>query len=75
MNIERMIEEKIISELDLTPFKEQINKTVKDYFASDYFAENLAEALQDQDIASEIAAGISKKLIAGIKSKISISIG
>lgn len=75
MNIEKMIEEKIVKDLDLSHYKEQIDKAVKDYFSSGYFAESLSDALADQDIAAEIAVSVSKKLISSIKSKVTVSIG
>ena len=74
MSITDAITKKIIDEIDLTPFKSDIEKAVKGFFSSESFADDLFEAFSDENIASEIAEKIGKKLKKEIGSKIEISL-
>ena len=74
MNIDmnKIIADKIMSQIDLTEYQPQIQAAVKKYFASNDFAESLAESMNDESVAWELGKILAKKVKTAMAKNIAI---
>jgi hypothetical protein len=72
MNIEKEILEKILSDIDLTKYKKQINNAVDRYLNSESFIDSVAESMKDGELPWEVGEIVAKKIKQQLKNKIKI---
>lgn len=73
--IEQQIVQQVLEDIDLSKFKPAIEKAVQEYFKSESFADDVAEAMADTGIGYELASAIGKKVFQEVKKGVKISLG
>ena len=72
MNIEKTIIDRVVKQLDLSKYEEEIRKAIDAFFKSKAFKDQVEEALSDEGIAYKIgealAPSLEKLLVKTVKS-------
>ena len=75
MDINRLIIERLISDVDFSKHRKQFEAMIEAYLSSEEFADSLSAAFSDSGFTYEVAEALSAKVLGAVKkAKVTVTI-